>query len=230
LRTEQLHAAIKQGTLRICINFGYIDFRYISGLEISDILSLATLYVSKRNKKTVQHKYTNEVKYMKYVKQVINSKSNTSTICLSSISLEPLKKQPRGKKPNLRCAQIEIAAENVSSTESNLQNNCFNRFLLEAVDEGLSLIGKSAKQAVYFHLEKNFNITRDDVPQRIEEFANALEKMFGLGAKMIEIQIMKKLYEKIGNSEYVLKQDDVVFTEYIAALRKYYCHSIFMSI
>ena len=167
---------------------------------------------------------------MKYVKQAINSKSNTSTIYLSSIRLEPLTKQPRGKKPNLRCAQIEIGKENASSIESNLQNKWFNRFLLESVDEGLSLVGKSAKKAVYFDLEKNFNITRDDVPQRIEEFANALEKMFGLGAKMIEIQIMKKLYEKIGNSGYVLKQDDIVFTEYVAALRKYYCHSFFMSI
>jgi hypothetical protein len=199
-------------------------------MEISDILSLATLYVSKRNKKTVQHKYTNEVKYMKSVKQVINSKSNTSTICLSSIDLEPLTKQPRGKKPNFHCAQIEIGTENASSIESNLQNKWFNRFLLESVDEGLSLVGKSAKKAVYFDLEKNFDITRDDVPQRIEEFANALEKMFGLSAKMIEIQIMKKLYEKIGNSRYVLTQDDIVFTEYVAALRKYYCHSFFMSI
>jgi len=199
-------------------------------LEISNILSLAILYVSKHNKKTVQHKYTNEVKYMKYVKQAINSKSNTSTICLSSIRLEPLTKQPRGKRPNLRCAQIEIGTGNDSSIESNLQNKWFNRFLLESVDEGLSLLGKSAKKAVYFDLEKNFNITRDDVPQRIEEFANALEKIFGLSAKMIEIQIMKKLYEKIGNSGYVLKQEDIVFTEYVAALRKYYCHSFFMSI
>lgn len=123
-----------------------------------------------------------------------------------------------------------MAEQDISSMESNLQNNCLNRFLLEAVDEGLSLVGKSAKQIIYFHLEKNFNITRDDVPQRVEEFANALEKMFGSGAKIIEIQIMKKLYKKIGNSKYALKQDDIVFTEYIAAFRKYYCHEVFMSI
>lgn len=163
---------------------------------------------------------------MKYVKQVLNSKSNVSTICLSSISLEPLAKQPRGKKPNLCCAQIEIGAENASLMESNLHNHGFNRFLLEAVDEGLSLVGKSAEQTVYFHLEKNFNISRDDIPHRIDEFANALEKMFGLGAKVIEIRIMKKLYKKIGNFKYVLKQDDIVFTKYVAALREYYCHSI----
>jgi hypothetical protein len=168
---------------------------------------------------------------MKNMKWVINSKSNTSSICLSPISLETSAKQPRGKKPNSCYAQIEMDAQNVSSTESDQQqNNCFNKSLLEAVDEGLSLVGKSAKQIIYFYLEKNFNITRDDVPQRVEEFANALEKMFGSGAKIIEIQIMKKLYKKIGNSKYALRQDDIVFTEYIAALRKYYCHGVFMSI
>lgn len=163
---------------------------------------------------------------MKYVKQVINSKSNISTICLSSISLEPLAKQPRGKKPNLRCAQIEISAENASSIETDLHNHGFDKFLLEAVDEGLSLVGKSAQHAVYFHLEMNFNITRHDIPHRVEEFANALEKMFGLGAKIIEIQIMKKLYEKIGNFKYVVKQDKIVFTEYIIALRQCYHQSV----
>jgi len=204
----------------------YIDFRYISLWGISDILSLATLYVSKRNKRTVQHKYTRGVKYVRYVRRVLNSIWCMSKFYLSPISLEPWAKQPRGKKPNLCSVQIEIGGEDASLKEYNLHNYGFNRLLFEAVDGGLSLLGKSAKQAIYFHLEKNFKITRDDIPYRIEEFANALEKMFGLGAKFIEIQIMKRLYEKVGNFKYVLKQDDIVFTEYVAALREYYCHSV----
>jgi len=51
----------------------------------------------------------------------------------------------------------------------------FNRLLLEAVDEGLSSMGESSRQAVYFHIEKNSNIRRHEIPCRIEDFDTAIE-------------------------------------------------------
>jgi len=53
-----------------------------------------------------------------------------------------------------------------------------------------------------------------------------LGKIFDVGAKFIEIQIMKRLYEKVGSFKYVLKQNDIVFTEYIEVLREYYCCNV----
>jgi hypothetical protein len=96
----------------------------------------------------------------------------------------------------------------------------FEEVLLEAIDEGLSLLGESSKQAVYFHLEKTFKMNRVDIPYRIEEFTDAIEKIFGTGAKILEIQIMKCLFKKVGYSfKHYPKQKNFTFTEYVAAVK-----------
>ncbi len=61
----------------------------------------------------------------------------------------------------------------------------FEELLMEAIDEGLSLLGESAKQAVYFYLEKTFKMNRLDIPYKIEEFTDEVEKIFGSGAKIV---------------------------------------------
>jgi len=101
-----------------------------------------------------------------------------------------------------------------------LSKRSFEKLLLEAVDEGLSSLGDSAKQAIYFHLEKTFNINKRDIPSKIEEFTDAIEKIFGLGAKPIEVLIMQRLYEKVGGIVEYPKHKDLVFAEYIAAARQ----------
>lgn len=105
--------------------------------------------------------------------------------------------------------------------ESPLRNRSFEKLLLEAVDEGLSSLGDSSKQVIYFYLKNTFKINKRDIPYKIEEFADAVEKIFGLGAKFLEILIMKCLYEKVGQVfEYNQEQEDLVFTEYVAAVKQ----------
>jgi hypothetical protein len=101
-----------------------------------------------------------------------------------------------------------------------LSENSFEKLLLEAIEEGLSSLGDSAKHAIYFHLENTFNISRRDISSRIEEFADALEKIFGLGAKPIEILMMQQLYEKVGGVVEYPEHKDLVFAEYVAAARQ----------
>jgi hypothetical protein len=101
-----------------------------------------------------------------------------------------------------------------------LSKRSFEKLLLEAVDEGLSSLGDSAKQAIYFHLEKTFKINKRNIPSKIEEFAIAIEKIFGFGAKPLEILIMQRLYEKVGGVVEYPKHKDLVFAEYVAAARQ----------
>ena len=100
-----------------------------------------------------------------------------------------------------------------------LQGNYdFKKLLLEAVDEGLSSLGDSPKKAIYFHLERNFGIKKQDIPDRIEEFTEAIEKIFGHGARILEICIMKHLYEKVGDDFlYVPENEVLLFAEYVKA-------------
>jgi len=108
---------------------------------------------------------------------------------------------------------------NVSILESSYKRD-FTKLLLEAVDETLSSLGSSSKRAIYFYLERNFSIKKQEIPNRIEEFTDAIEKLFGNGAKILEIQIMKHLHENLGRDfEYFSESDNLLFTDYANVVR-----------
>ena len=71
----------------------------------------------------------------------------------------------------------------------------FETVLVEAVDEAFSTLGESVKTSIYFHLEHKFIIPKQDIPYRIDDFSDALERIFGIAAKHLEILIMKLGFE-----------------------------------
>jgi len=92
--------------------------------------------------------------------------------------------------------------------------------IIEAIDEGLSSIGKDCKKAIYFHLESEYKLNKQQIPFRIKDFSEAIEKIFGFGAKMLEIQILKILFKKIGyiNPQFY-NREILDFVQYIEAAR-----------
>jgi nucleoside-diphosphate-sugar epimerase len=94
----------------------------------------------------------------------------------------------------------------------------FEKLLMEAVDTVFSSLGDSCKQALYFHLKHRYNIIEQEIPQRIEDFADTLEEIFGLGAKLIEIEIMRALFAEVQDFSYSPKQEDLSFTKYLETL------------
>ena len=105
--------------------------------------------------------------------------------------------------------------------EHKPRENSFETTIIEAVDEGFSPFGHSSKQAIYFHLENTFKITKQEIPYKIEEFADAIEQIFGAGAKLIEIRIIEALHKKIQDFVHLPKKGELVFTEYVANLRAF---------
>ena len=106
-----------------------------------------------------------------------------------------------------------------------MTEKAFHKLLLEAVDSALSSLGDSARQSVYFHLEKKFDITRDEIPGRVEDFDHGLERIFGTGTRFLEVLIMKKLYEEIGSKGKILKLDqrnEFRFVDYVRAAERTY--------
>jgi hypothetical protein len=97
----------------------------------------------------------------------------------------------------------------------------FETAMAEAVDEGLSSLGKFSKQALYFHLENAFKIKKQEIPCKIEAFADAIEQLFGAGAKLIELRIIEALHERTQDFVYLPKKGKLVFTEYAASLRRF---------
>lgn len=96
----------------------------------------------------------------------------------------------------------------------------FEKILLEAVDEGLSSLGNSSKQAIYFHLDKSFNIKKEEIPAKIEAFIAAVENIFGMGAGFLEISIMKQLREKTGQNVEWQMSNNLTFNEYLLLIER----------
>lgn len=78
------------------------------------------------------------------------------------------------------------------------KENEFEKLFMESVDEGLKVLSESGRQMVFFHLEKSYSIKRQDIPKKPEAFAKGLEKIFGVGALVIEKLILENLYSKLG--------------------------------
>ncbi len=95
----------------------------------------------------------------------------------------------------------------------------FEEILLEAVDETMTRLGDSPKQAFYYQLKKNFGLKRQDIPRKITEFERALDETFGLGARVLKIRISKCLYERMGPFKYFPEGDDLEFSRYVGAAR-----------
>ena len=106
-----------------------------------------------------------------------------------------------------------------------MTRKAFNDLLLDAVDSGLASLGESAKQSIYFHLEKRYGIPRSQIPGRVEEFDRGLEEIFGAGARFLEVLIMKKLYEEMGSKGKILKLNRgkrFRFVSYVKAVAQVY--------
>jgi hypothetical protein len=102
------------------------------------------------------------------------------------------------------------------------QNPCETNFeatLIEAVDKSFSSFGQCCKQAIYLQLENTFKIKKQEIPFKIAEFADSIQQIFGIGAKLIELKIIGALHEKIRDFTYFPEKEDLVFTEYIESLR-----------
>jgi hypothetical protein len=69
--------------------------------------------------------------------------------------------------------------------------------VLQAIDGSLAVLGKEVGEALYHHIERTYGIGREDIPERIIEFHNALEHLLGSGAKVFEKLVAKSLYGKL---------------------------------
>jgi hypothetical protein len=101
-----------------------------------------------------------------------------------------------------------------------LAKKTFEKLLLEAIDDALAALGNSARQSIYFHLETKFGVARDNIPYNIEDFEDGLEKIFGVGSRFLEILIMKKLYEKVGQPLEWDEDKELLFADYVTAAKK----------
>ena len=70
--------------------------------------------------------------------------------------------------------------------------------LLQAVDDGLSVPGEIVRAAIYQRIERSYQLRREEIPEKLETFHQALQDLIGGGAKVMEKLIAKNLYRRLG--------------------------------
>jgi hypothetical protein len=67
----------------------------------------------------------------------------------------------------------------------------------DAVDEGLSVLGQSPKEAIYGFLESNYGMERNEIPHRFREFSSILIGTVGPSTGHVLEFIIERFYSKL---------------------------------
>ena len=73
----------------------------------------------------------------------------------------------------------------------------FREALLESVDYGLMVLGEIVRQTIYERIEKDHELKRTEIPERLEAFHKALASVLGVSAKTVERLIARNLYQRL---------------------------------
>jgi hypothetical protein len=117
--------------------------------------------------------------------------------------------------PNTACT-LQLSSKNPKTSE-----NKFEATMIEAIDESLGSFKSLNTQEVYSHLENAFEIRKQEIPCKIEDFTDAMEQMFGIGAKLVEIRIIKAVHKRMPEFMFTPRRGAVIFTEYVDSLRAF---------
>ena len=89
----------------------------------------------------------------------------------------------------------------------------FEELFMEAVNEGLDVLGKGGKEMVFYNLEMSCSIKREEIPKKPKALVAELRKIFGAGSSVLEKLIVRRLYLKVG-LKYEDKKD-YTFLDYL---------------
>lgn len=99
------------------------------------------------------------------------------------------------------CRGVELTGKEVlKQVYERSDPKQFGHVVLEAVNEGLAVLGESYQVALCYHLESQYQVKSEEICNKIEAFDKALKGLFGAGAEIVSRQIAKSLYEKLGLS------------------------------
>jgi hypothetical protein len=101
------------------------------------------------------------------------------------------------KSSSQRASAADIKVIDNSNQNGKLVHTKFDEFLIRAIDDALSILGEPVKYTLYQRLQSDFCITKEKIPENIEEFCSIIHKIFGLGANRLEIRVIKNLCLKV---------------------------------
>ncbi len=92
-----------------------------------------------------------------------------------------------------------------------------DRIVLEAIDEALSILGDKGRESIYYFIEREYLIEKEDIPSNLEKFSDCLHLIFGIGSNVLERHIINTLKKKADVE--VKLDDDLDFVESMEIIR-----------
>ena len=77
-------------------------------------------------------------------------------------------------------------------------NTDIRKVILEAVDEALGTLGESARQTIYWHIDRKYKLRREDIPEKLQALPLALDSLLLAGGRVVERLIAQSLCKKFG--------------------------------
>ena len=77
---------------------------------------------------------------------------------------------------------------------------CDGALILDVIDKGLDVLGKSPKQAIWVFLIKDFKVNRNELPENIRVLDEGLQKIFGLGYRFLDTLFCRYLEKATGKT------------------------------
>jgi hypothetical protein len=116
--------------------------------------------------------------------------------------------------------QQTLYFETISAVDVKASRSIFEQLMNETLDNVFSSMGTVCRQAIYDRLEREYGIRRNEVVDHIEEFSEALAEIFGGAIALLEIQIMKRLCQKVPQFKY-RPEGNLTFPDYVNALSRF---------
>jgi hypothetical protein len=98
----------------------------------------------------------------------------------------------------------------------------FGQLVNEAIDNVFSSLGTVCRQAIYDCLEKKYELQKNDFANHILEFSETLEQIFGDAATLLEIEMMRRLCQKVPQFRHS-PEGMLTFSDYVSALGCFIC-------
>ncbi|MGQ9543539.1 MAG: hypothetical protein ACUVTM_05595 [Candidatus Bathyarchaeia archaeon] len=94
----------------------------------------------------------------------------------------------------------------------------FRNVLLESIDLGLLVLGEVARQALYSHIERRYQVKHEDLPDRLEVLHEVLEGVLGVGGRVVERLIARTMCESL-NLRFI-EHENWTLQEYVEYAKK----------
>jgi hypothetical protein len=95
----------------------------------------------------------------------------------------------------------------------------FEKLLIKTIDTQLKQVfGETGTSVIYNYFQSAFSLRQEEIPKKLEVFAEGLDKFLSSGAKVVEKVILDGLYSDFGQ-EFQFKEG-YTFADYVNELRK----------